>query len=979
MRGLLALTPWRGYPRGKTVIELEQFSRVDELFDAALDHPVTERSAWLEEACGGNAKLRLEVETLLRLTERDDALFESGALQGPVWDEVARELESIGELAPGDRVGPYEIRGLIGRGGMGAVYRAKDPTLGRDVAIKTLAGAFAPAAATLRRFEREAKVLASLNHPNIAAIYDRVQVEERSYLVLELVEGETLSDRLARGALELPEAIGIATQLAEALEEAHRKGVVHRDLKPSNVKLTREGRVKVLDFGLAKSREPGDEEGGRTDAAVAPTTQSGVILGTPGYMSPEQARGLGVDKRSDIWAFGCLLYEMLAGARAFAGKTFSDAIAAALRDEVDWSRLPRSTPPGLERLLRRCLKQDARDRLQDIGDARVELEDLAQNGASDSRPEAKASWRPSGVAFAISILLAFLAGAAFLRIFEGQAPSARRTPVSTSVLIRPPERLWQGASSAIAISPDGSRVAFASEKEERVNLSVRSLDAFDALPVRSSEGARDPFFSPDGEWLGFFAGGEMRRVHLASGSSSSITETSLPSRGASWGADNRIVFAQDGAKGLFVVPASGGKPELLLAPSPSEDVVEYLWPQWLPEQASVLFSSRRLTASGITDELVVLDLDSGRVHVIGRGTQGVFVPSGHIVYATGGALEAVRFDVERLTVTGGSFRVVESVNGYPRGATSFCVSSSGTLLYVEPPPTATLDWIDREGVRVPVETPRGAPGWPRLSPDGRFAALHVGGPETRDVWLLDLDRPGSSRQLTYRGGGFPVWSRDGRSLAFMSRQEGSGDLYTVPADGSGSPERVVSGERTKIPVSWSADGVLAYYEIAEATERDIWVADLDGDRTPTPFVATSANELSPVFSPDGRQLAYVSNETGQNEVYARPFPPPGPVTVVSINGGSEPAWSPDGSELFYRHGDTLMRVSVRYSPRFDVGRPAPALDVPLLPGSGGNASYDVAADGSRFLMLRPAAGSSVDELRLVLNWAEDLRRVAPTP
>jgi serine/threonine-protein kinase len=958
------------------VIEPERFSRVDELFDAALDQPVAKRSAWLAAACGGDEALRGEVEELLRLAERDDALVESGALRGPVWDDVVRELASSDELVPGDQVGCYAIHALIGRGGMGAVYRARDLTLGRDVAIKALNQGFAPNASAIRRFEREAKLLASLNHPNIASIYDLIEVEERRFLVLELVEGETLSDRLARGPLAPAEAIPIATQVAEGLEEAHRKGVVHRDLKPSNVKLTREGRVKVLDFGLAKGEDDSIEAGGTTPKMTAPTTQFGAVLGTPGYMSPEQARGLAVDKRSDIWAFGCLLYEMLTGARAFAGKTVSDAIAAVLRDEVDWSRLPRSTPPELERLLRRSLKQDARERLQDIGDARIELEDLAREGRAD--PGRYASrWRPSVAAFALGTLLAFLAGAALLRILDGRARRTRDLPLSTSVVIRPPERLWQGASSSIAISPDGARIAYVSERDGKTGLFVRSLDAFDPLSVDSSEGARDPFFSPDGEWVGFFASGEMRRVHLASGSSSTIAETSLPSRGASWGEDGRIVFAQDGARGLFVVNAGGGTLEPLFSPEESDAPVDYLWPQWLPGQSGVLFTSRKLSSSGIADELVVVDSDSASTHVIGRGTQGTYVPSGHLVYAAAGAIEAMRFDIGRRTATGGSFRVVESVNGYPTGAHSFCVSPSGTLLFVEPLPTNTLDWIDREGARLPVDVPRGAPGWPRLSPDGRFAAIHVGGPETRDVWLLDLERPGSFRQLTYQGGGFPVWSHDGRSIAFMSRHEGSGDLYRLPADGSGSPERIVSGERTKIPVSWSASGVLAYYEIAEATERDIWVVDLAGDRTPRPFLATPANELSPVFSPDGRHIAYVSNETGQNEVYVRPFPGPGPVTPISIDGGSEPVWRGDGNELFYRHRDTLMSVSVRYSPRYEVGRPAAAIDEPLLPGSGGNASYDVRKDASRFLALRPPPGGSVDELRLVLNWTEAFGRLAP--
>jgi serine/threonine-protein kinase len=952
------------------VIELERFSRLDELLEGALDQPAAARSAWLEKACAGDPSLRAEVEKLLKLAERnDDALVDSGALRGAVWEEVARDLGSMDELVPGDRVGAYEVRGLIGRGGMGAVYRARDLTLGREVAIKALDPAFAPSASAIRRFEREAKLLASLNHPGIAVIHELVALDDRRFLVLELVEGETLSERLAGGRFEPASAIPIAIEIAEALEEAHRKGIIHRDLKPSNVKLTREGRVKVLDFGLAKSQEPGDETGGADATAAAPTTQAGVVLGTPGYMSPEQARGLAVDRRADIWAFGCLLYEMLAGTRAFAGKTFSDVIAAVLRDEVDWGRLPPWTPAPLERLLKKCLRQDLRERLQDIGDARTELEELLQDGA---RGTAKSRPRPQRAALALSALAAFLAGAAMVGWLSARfAPAVPPSPMNVSLLLHP-GRLWQGASSSIAISPDGSHVAFVSNREGKVNLFVRSLAAYEPIEVRSSEDARDPFFSPDGEWVGFFAGGEMRRFHLASGSSSSIAKTSLPSRGASWGEDGRIVFAQDGARGLFMVPASGGPPELFLSPEESAVPFEYLWPQWLPKQTGVLFTRRKLTDSGIAHEMAVVETGSGRVHILGRGSQGNYAPSGHIVYTAGGALEAVSFDPERLATSGGSFRIVESVNGYSTGASSFCVSSSGSLLYVEPLPTATLDWIDRKGAGVRVETPRGAPGWPRLSPDGRYAAIHVGVPETRDVWLLDLERPGAFRQLTYQGGGFPVWSRDGRSIAFMSRRDGSGDLYRVPADGSGPPERIVSSERTKIPVSWSVEGVLAYYEIAESTERDLWTVDVDGDRIPKPFLATPANELSPVFSPDARYIAYVSNETGQNEVYVRPFPGPGPVLPISIDGGSEPAWRRDGAELFYRHRDTLMKVSVRYSPRFEVGRPQPAIDEPLLPSSGGNASYDVPAAGSRFLLLRPASGSTADELRLVVNWAASL-------
>ncbi|HEY7817074.1 MAG TPA: protein kinase, partial [Vicinamibacteria bacterium] len=614
------------------MIAPERFARVDELFDAALDRPAQERSAWLGVVCASDPDLRVEVEALLKLAESDDALVDSGALKGPIWEDLARELASLEELSPGDRVGLYEIRELIGRGGMGAVYRARDLTLDRDVAIKALSflnRGFPPDASTLRRFEREAKLLASLNHPNIAVIYDFFQAGDRSYLVLELVEGETLSSRLTRGPLELAEAVRVATELAQALEEAHRKGIVHRDLKPSNVKLTPEGRVKVLDFGLAKaSEESGDPNRQDYDTPTlgAPTTRSGVILGTPGYMSPEQVRGLGTDKRADVWAFGCLLYEMLTGGRAFTGGTAGDALAAALRDEVDWGRLPASTPPGIQRLLRRCLKQHTRERLQDIGDARIELEELAREESAQVSRDRGAP-RLSAAALASALLLAFLLGGGIFWVLARREPAAERSMMRASLLIEPGTRLWQGASSSIALSPDGSRVAFVGQRDERTNLYVRSLDSYKASAVAASDGARDPFFSPDGEWVGFFAGGEIRRVHLASGSPSSIAESILPLRGASWGVDGRVVFAQDGARGLFIVPASGGIPEVLLAPDPGEEATEYRWPQWFPGQRRVLFTKIKIDASGITDQLAVLDLDTDRLHVVGRGTQGVVVPS----------------------------------------------------------------------------------------------------------------------------------------------------------------------------------------------------------------------------------------------------------------------------------------------------------------------------------------------------------------
>ncbi len=463
------------------MINRKHFSRVDELFDAALDKSPEERASFLAEACTGDAALRKEVEELLELCAKEDALFPSGAMKGPIWEEVARELSGGDDanIVPGDHIGPYQILALLGRGGMGSVYRAKDPDLEREVAIKVLSRDFADDSSTLRRFEREAKLLASLNHPNIASIYDLLRVDDKRYLILELVEGPTLAERLARGPIDLFELLKYAEQIAEAVGEAHRKGVIHRELKPSNIKITHEGRIKVLYFGLAKTQdEVAAEATTRTELAPVPTTRVGVVLGTPGYMSPEQARGERVDKRTDIWAFGCLLYEMLTGRRAFGGQTPSDAIAAVLRDQVDWSQLPADTPRALVRLMKRCLRQDARERLQDIGDARIEITELALQGTAVDRAERGAGTKGRWVVLAS--LAAFLAGMAFFRAIGDRGPFVTRGPLTRStVVVGPDERLFVGASSTLAISPDASRLAFVAEKENHAMLYIRELAAYE--------------------------------------------------------------------------------------------------------------------------------------------------------------------------------------------------------------------------------------------------------------------------------------------------------------------------------------------------------------------------------------------------------------------------------------------------------------------------------------------------------------------
>lgn len=962
----------------------ERWARLDELLDQALDQPPESRAEWLERETAGDAELRAEVERLLELAVSDDErLSPSGALGGPLWQDVVTYLEGDEppkRLAPGDRIASYDIVELIGTGGMGAVYRARDPNLNRDVAIKALSRDLREDETFLRRFEREGKLLASLNHPNIAAIYELVVTDDQPFLVLELVEGPTLADRLAEGPLELDEIVSIAHQISEALEEAHGKGIVHRDLKPGNVKLGANGRVKVLDFGVAKTISLENERAGSKEepTPTPPTTASGTILGTASYMSPEQVRGKTVDKRADIWAFGCILFEMLTGRRPFSGKTTSDILASVLRDDAAWDALPESTPAGLVRLTRRSLEKDPRRRLQDIGDARIELEELRQGVSGSVRPAgARRATRTVSAPSAL-LLIGLVIGfaVAWLWFRSTSSDLSSRDAVSrTSIVIGPESRLWMGISPALALSPDGRTLAYIAGSGGQSRLFLRRLDRFDPDVVRSSEEARNPFFSPDGQWIGFFAGGSIKKVPTSGGNPDVVIDVGLQPRGATWTDTGQIIFAEAGAPGLFAVDANGGDSRRIS--ETESERVQHLWPHALPNGA-VVFTVRREDDGRTRESLAVLTVGTNSVRELRAGTQAYYVDSGHLVYVHDGTVEAMPFDGRRLEPTGPSASLDTLVNVYPGGAASLAVARLGAMAYVPPIDTSVrLDWIDERGRSTTLQVPRGTPSWPRASPDGTRLAVHVGVPGSRDIWILDLERPGSLRQLTHDGAEFPVWSPDGERLAYMTRRHRASGLYTVAADGSEPPRLLFESEITKVPLSWSPQGILAFYAIHGETKRDVLVVPVEEEAEPETFVATPANELAPVFSPDGRWLAYVSDETGRNEVYVRPYPPPGGVVMVSIDGGSEPVWSPDGSTLYYRHDDTIMAVPVIESAReLELGSPELQFESELIPNSAGNPLYDAMPNSRGFITMRSPRGRSMDRVYFVSGFDEELGRRA---
>ena len=883
----------------------------------------------------------------------------------------------------GETLGPYRVIEKLGQGGMGEVYRARDTRLNREVAVKVLPDLFARDPERLTRFTREAQALASLNHPNVAQIYGIVDVPPEggnrtsgSCLVMELVDGEDLAQRLARGAIPVDDAIPIALQVASGLEAAHERGIVHRDLKPGNIRLATDGTAKILDFGLAKAMN--DDAGAAADPLNSPTftspaTQLGVILGTAAYMAPEQARGRPVDKRADIWAFGCVVYEMLTGKRPFGGETVTDALASIVKEDPAWSALPPDTPAALRELLRQCLVKDPKQRLRDIGDARIVLERLISNPAREpviALPSPVARGRRNVVAIAVGVV-AVAAAASVTTWLLTRSVSLSPPPVARFVTPLPIDALPVRAGGAgIAFAPDGTSVVYAAQPAltSAPALFRRRLNSLDVERIPNTEGATAPFFSPDGRWIGFFAGTAVMKVSVDGEGLAKICDRTRFSR-ASWGAGDVIVLgtSQIHSNGpLATVAASGGTPTDLTALKADETAHQV--PHFLPDGRHIVFSAIGPTRS----ELAVVPIGGGEHRLLGiEGSGASFVPPGHLLFARGRTLFTVPFDTRAARASGNPTQVLNDAGVFSGAAHVWipmaALDKAGSIAYLNKGGTlSTVRWIAPASASVPV--PETDYRTPKLSPDGRRLVAAAGAAPS-EIWVIDLDR-GTRLLVTPNGGTSPIWSHDGRRIIYLAA---SGELMTVAADGSGTPDVLLprQGSFSVAATAAAPDGsfVLVTAEDRGAASanrnRDVWI--VRAGQKPVPVVATPADERGGAVSPDSRWIAYSSSVSGRDEIYIKSLSPNGRTIPVSTEGGTLPRW-PRMDSLYFLGLRTLMRVPVRGDP-LTLGAPVEAASVPQNMGG-----IDVHSDG-RILIIEPktAASGTRDALHVLLNWGPSLK------
>jgi serine/threonine protein kinase/Tol biopolymer transport system component len=890
-------------------------------------------------------------------------------------------------LASGTRLGPYEILAPLGAGGMGEVYRARDTRLDRTVAVKILPSHLSSDAALQQRFEQEAKAISSLNHPHICALYDVGHQDGTDFLVMEYLEGETLAKLLEKGPLPLTQVLKYGVEIADALDRAHRQNIVHRDLKPGNIMITKSG-AKLLDFGLAIAAAPLASGATLTVAAMrtTPVTQQGMIVGTFQYMSPEQVEAKELDARSDIFSFGAVLYEIVTGLRAFPGKSQLSVASAILeKDPKLISTIKPLTPPALEHAIRRCLAKDPEERWQTARDLALELKWIAEGSsqAASLPPSAAKSigsrWRGALLWGVVSLILAAVTGLAVWDLKSSPPP-----PVTRAVITLPPGQRLAGLDQpALALSPDGTHLAYvAGQGGIQQQIYLRAMDSLEARPIPGTEGAAGPFFSPDGQWLGFFTGTNLKKIPLSGGAAQTLGDATL-AHGESWGSEGTIAFSPATASFLQQVSEAGGQSQPLTRLEPGE--VSHRWPEFLPGGKAFLFAASTSSFNWTSNSQVVAQaLGTGERRVLVQGaTHPCYASSGHLIYAQAGSLMAVPFDAQRLTITGAAVPIVENVSHAPTsGAAQYSISTNGSLVYVPGGVQADqrkMVWVARNGVEQPAAAPERAYMFPRISPDGQRIAVGITEHETQ-IWLYDLSREALTR-FTFEGNVNlnATWTADGKRIAFQSSKEGPPSIYWQRSDGSGGLERLTTSDYARVPMSWSPDGqLLAFMEVNPATQRDLWVLRMS-DRKEQPFLKTRFDESVPRFSPDGRWLAYVSNESGRYEIYVQPYPGPGGKWEISTDGGTEPAWNHNGRELFYRSGNKMMAVDIVTQPSFAAGKPRMLFQGPYERSPATSPNYDVAPDGQRFLMLKPAdtGESAPTRINVVLNWFEELKRRVP--
>jgi eukaryotic-like serine/threonine-protein kinase len=995
----------------------DRWRDVSRIYGAVLSKAQDAREGFLHEACGDDHELRREVESLLN---------ESGG--GVVLDRGVSEESMVIAASPariGSQLGVFRIDALLGVGGMGEVYRARDTKLNRDVAIKILPPAFANDPERLARFKREAQVLASLNHPNIAAIHGFEDANGIHALVLELVDGPTLADLLigsglrasgskpdaaqslkpkAQGqhALPVDEALAIARQIADALEAAHEQGIIHRDLKPANIKVREDGTVKVLDFGLAKliappdvaqafrPATPGGPEGphyfSQSPTITTPAmTAAGIILGTAAYMSPEQAKGRPADKRSDIWAFGCVLFEMLTGQRAFEGDDVSDTLANVLKAEPDWAALPNQTPAAIVLLLKRCVQKNRATRVADLSTVRFVL-DEPSFGSQAAR---SAPGRRRAIPLAIALAAGALIGALANRTWIRPTLATPRPVTRLAVPIGPQSQFTALGRHLIALSPDGTRLVYVADNQ----LYLRVLDRLEAVPIRGTAGlmtggltaGRSPFFSPDSKWVGFWQDGKLKKVLAEGGATVDIAEAGNP-YGANWGSDNTIVYGE-GIEGIYQVSADGGKVSLIVR-NPGGQAHG---PQILPGGRTVLFTLLPEGGAGWDDaQIVAQSLDDGHREVLVQGgTDARYLDTGHLVYVSGGTLFAEAFDPRSLKLSGGPVSLVEQVAQSPiqTGAAHFSISQTGSFAYVSGSfkrgVTQTLVWLDRQGRETPLKAPARGYAQPRISPDEKRIALDVLAGD-RTIWIWDVSREALTPLTSgHRRDSLPLWTLDAQRIVFSSVGAG---LFSQAIDGAGSPSRLTGPSADgQLPTSFTRDNRLVFMD---ANQTSISLLTLGPEVRVQPLLRKPGTSIgNGEISPDGAFLAYQTNESGQMQVVVRPFPNVDAGRwQVSIEGGMQPLWSRDGRELFFvAPPGGIMRVQVENGQNPPFSAPSKVVSGPYtwdLQGTLGR-EYDVSARGDRFLVMKPAPDSQQqsfpDTIVVVQNWFEELKQRVPIP